>query len=282
MMNKETIQRRALFSGFILLNTVKCLLIYCILVFWEVSRTNLLFHFGVLFFSIFMVYCVLYFSKNKGLLLTFYVIQAIYLLVNLLYFLYFKSYLTAGIVFTLFVNVHDLLSSQSIPFNSSILLLFIDVPVLIACLIQKEKTPALKTYQRLLVIVAVILVGSALLFEAYQFRLTRTASKYGGNTKYVFEYGLLGYQIKDYKENGLKHSVKKDVLFHYGKLIQSSNEEKIKKNIVFIQVESMGGDAEFLKNRDQWVMPLHAFIDIPVRFLPVCHELSYGRRDFRR
>lgn len=244
----------ALFIIFLFFNTIKILFFYMNLINYEVSFTNLLFH-SVLTFLFVLIYFWFFVNMEKRrYFILIYSVQFIYILVNMTYFFYFKQYLNVHTASSLSGDVFLLLKKWAIPFELQLFVLFIDVPALFFLLKSRILFSGFNIVKALLSLI-VILIISFSLFYIFQFRSKRTSIQFGGESKVVFEYGLLYYQIKDYlSSNGDKMQSLTNQLKPSIRIVKSPGSNK-KSNFIFIQVESMESHIISTLHNGRLVMP---------------------------
>jgi len=226
-----------------------------------------------------VIYPVLLTYKNKYAFSIFYIIQTVYILVNLSYFFYFHSYLQIIQWFSLFKEGFISTLHSSNPQNVKILIAFIDLPLAIylAIFTIKHKIEFLnsKLIKRSSFIISVLLL---LFIEISNFTEGYSlfhfiGNKYSHETEIVQRYGTLVNEALNIANNLSEEQLTRQIT--YGSSIAASSVTESRPNFVVIQVESLDANAVNTKYKDKYIAPyLHSLSENNVYYPYV---LSYHK-----
>jgi lipoteichoic acid synthase len=248
---------------FVILNTVKITIFNQIIV-----KDGLLQIFPDFFYSIankFILVGVcmslLLRAKWRLLIAAFYFAQTIYLLINLMYYLSFQSYLHISQYSGLLLEAFDLLTHAALPWDARSLFVFIDLPFLIVVVFTFHRLYELnKKY-----FFRPVMYGSSVLFLIafsqweipVETPLRMMNNAYESDETVVKKYGLLTFTVLDMFNYGNAYSnIHK---LKYGTCYTASDTTDTHPNILIIQVESLDSRIVDYRYKKTYVAPfLHA------------------------
>ncbi len=231
------------FIIFILLNTFKSVLFYDIMVFHLASWKNLLFHSVTTLAWVSLIFVSIAFTGSRFLFLFFYSLQMLYLIANLIYFYDFSHYLNFRLSESLLGQSINLLQNNAVNWaDKRLLFLPLDMPFAGIIFFRKGDMESIRKIPGIFK-ASIYGILTIVLAVSYIYRSGHFEVSYAGNTKYIYEYGLLFHQVKGLfsstavvEEKYLKKLTPSD------KLISSEGSRK-RYNVILIQVESMDGGA---------------------------------------
>lgn len=217
---------------FLAFNTFKLVYIDFVLTFGTQGRPYILNVIITFVLVLFIVEAMNLSKYFKPLILSFYVLQTLYLLLNITYFRYFNNYL---FISTIFQNIKEglsLVQMGAIPVYKEQLLVLIDLPFLLILLIKWQR---FKISRRALTALSLLLILCfGVLFKYSYLPLQILNDRWAGPVGIVQIYGVLTLQVSDMM--AVKH--KGD--YKTGELLSVKNSGKKKlPNVIIVQVESL-------------------------------------------
>ncbi len=255
---------KTLISIFIILSTLKITLFNMFLV-NSFTLQAFLYKFAMTLLFVSITYLIVLGVKHRILFMGIYVIQTIYILGNLIYFIYSRSYLHISQAFSLFVEGVGAVGTISTLIDPKLLIALVDLPVVIYMWIVYPKVTAeIKKTHKIgrmkLVISCLLLIGAMEGWNyMHNYSIISFAKSDSNNSESLLiqRYGTIANSIVDMARNS------KDIdlvnRFSYGQNISSGGEKTDKPNFVVIQVESMDANAVNKQHNGKYIMPfLHS------------------------
>ncbi|MFC1503801.1 LTA synthase family protein [Spirochaetota bacterium] len=250
---------------FIFLNVIKVVLFNMALLplYKDNIITVLIYKFIITSAVLFIIYSII--ISNKKLIIFFFALQCVYIIINIAYYSYYHNYLHIFLSVKLFFEGFDLVKYMQIPLSTSMLVVFIDLPLFII-LINKHSSIKHLHANRPARIIRVSLIAALLLFlvmvERWNYSKGASIAHYFDDTRHtrpgeiaiIKRYGLLVnsivYMMKYSQDNDL---IK---LLDNGPLHTSAGREKDQKpDIILIQAEAMDAHAVKAKYNGRHIMP---------------------------
>lgn len=209
------------------------------------------------------VYVLLLRVRRPWAIIVFYLLQMLYMVVNLSYHFNFEGYLHVNQYVVLFSETLDLLTHSAVPWDARLWFVFIDAP-LFAFIVFKYSSIAYFN-RRHLVKKAFFVLGIGLILYAYKWDVAGRRESalgimnnaYTSNNSVVSQYGLLVFNIMDllnYRD-ALSHIKSLD----YGREISLPAADSIHPNFIVLQVESMDSYIVNCRYKANYVTPyLHS------------------------
>jgi lipoteichoic acid synthase len=208
---------------------------------------------------VFSIYPLILRIKSRLLFIMLYIIQAVYIMANISYYMYFHSYLHIAQWFTLFHEGLMASKNLSAPMNFKLLAAFIELPVFIYIAKNFYRLYDARTklfYYRLIVAaVSVLLIFS---IESANYKKGNSIiqfieSRYKGETPVVERYGTV---VNGVASLVLKSSEEKMIdSFEYGRNQKNEEESEDNPNFIIIVVESMDSSVINKKFEDEYITP---------------------------
>ncbi len=243
---------------FVLASTLKISLFNHILVQGS-DRWSLRFKILTTLLVVIIVYPILFRFKSKTLFILFYVLQTLYIIVNLSYYLYFGQYLHLVQFISNFYEGSIAVLNSSSPKDPVILIAFIDLPFFILLAITYASANRLRQKLRVGINIVVII---ALLITAFtqighykdgSFITQIAGSIRIGESHIVERYGtLINNFVSMYNQEDMQGYINS---FTYGKDISNKNESAEKADIFIIQVEALESTIVREMHAGSYVMP---------------------------
>lgn len=243
---------------FIIVNCLKTTL-YNYFLIPQVSKNIFIYKFWYTLLITVIVYSVVWLFRSRYVFLAVYVVQGLFIFVNISYFLYYHSYLHFLQWISLFKEALISASHLANPTSVQLLVVFIDVPfalyILFKCYkpeFRKLHIPYLKQAILLLTLL-VLLVVEIVNFQNHKSIVQYMDDRYTGETKIVETYGTFVNGalniFKNYSEAKLIQQIT------YGSKITGDSATAQHPNYVVIQVESMDANIVKQQHHGQNVMP---------------------------
>jgi phosphoglycerol transferase MdoB-like AlkP superfamily enzyme len=261
------------YAAFFLFNSLKIVL-YILFLIQQVNMKIVGYEFLRTLMIIVILYPLIYKLGSKVLMGTLYILQTLYIIVNLGYYFYFGSYLNMIQCITLFHEAFSVVEQFAVPLNIKMLLVFIDFPVFVYILFALKRPEQRKKKsgkQMLVVLLAPVLILAAL--EGLNYvrnysivNFLQNPSRDANDTQLVKVQGTVINNVV----NVIRYSDEGNVIgkFQYGKEISSSPAASSKSqnpdgnpapNYILIQVESMDANIVNQTYKGQYVTPfLHS------------------------
>lgn len=267
-----------IFALFVFLNIVKISLYNFFIV---SNQTEIMFQYKFYYTSLLlMLFNILLFQKkSKFLFIIGYIVQSLYIFINMEYHAYFHSYLSITQCFSLFHEATALVSNFAIPWSNNLLIVFIDLPVFIAFITYYKKIHEVKKRLQffstvIVVILCCFLFSQELSNYRHQIFISQVKNiTYSGESFIIERYGTLVNSligISNYKsEPELINSLR------YGQTITASSISKDNPNFFLIQVESLDANIIDQKYKNTYVAPFLKSLTSKSVYFP--YTLSYHR-----
>lgn len=256
--NKDMKKSAILLAIFILINTIK-ITIYNIFITenQSVRFIGYKFLFNLVFAVI--IWLMLLGLRRKGFAIAFYVLQAVYCGVNLIYYIFFSRYLHIVQAFSLIGEALGVTQNLQLPLDIKMLVLLIDLPLFIYLIIKYER---IYTTRKALHIVSKFLMSAAIIIFII-IELKNAFSKNSlihiiktpqvGESIVVERYGTIVNNLSDLFVRNDEATLIKSL--NYGKEQKSNIEKMEKPNIIMIQVESMDSNIINEKYKGKFITP---------------------------
>lgn len=247
---------------FLALNTLK-ITIYNLYIIPFNGTSTFIYKFVITSIIAAIVYPIVFRFKSFMPLLLFYILQVVYIAVNISYYLYYHNYLHITQMISLFKEGFISAGHSSAPMSLELLIAFIDLPFFIYIIFKYSNIKQILSklpYKGLVLIISSVIM--IMCIEGVNFAqgnsiIQHAGSKAGDESPIVERYGtlvnnvycLLGNRGCDELNENLKLS----------KTVSSSTESKNKPNFVILQVESMDSNIINTQYKEQYVTPfLHS------------------------
>lgn len=229
-------------AAFLLFNAFKIALFNNFLI-QNRTAENFLYKFGMILLIVVIIYPLIYKLKSRALLIAAYILQSIYIIVNLSYYLFFHNYLHIMQYITLFSEAISTASKSAIPFFPQMLIIFIDLPFFAYIIFRKHRIKLPWAENRHIAILAVI-VPLLMIISVETGNYIRNKSimqimhdTYSGESPIVERYGtVVNNLVGIYLNNGGKELIGR---LKYGREQINDEPALINPNFIIIQVESM-------------------------------------------
>jgi phosphoglycerol transferase MdoB-like AlkP superfamily enzyme len=216
--------------------------------------------------------------KTRKLVITLYVLQTIYILFNISYYHYFRTYFNYLELAPIFKEGLAAVSHLSAPLTTDMLVAFIDLPIFVYFVMNYTKIRRLlkKVYLVVILIMAVC-CGMLTIIEIDRYHrvssILQDIQGFFGESKIVESYGTIANavsKIYEHKDFGLMiRSLK------YGAEISGQEANKVRPNFVIIQVESMDANVIFQTHNGKYIAPFLHDLSYKSVFYP--YVLSYHK-----
>lgn len=206
-----------------------------------------------------IIYPVILSIRSKIVFIALYILQAVYILANISYYLYYHSYLNILQWFALFNEGFLAVKNFSAPMSAKMLVAFIDLPVFLFIAIKYSNIYNVKKklhFYRLatIAISLLIIVHSQVSIHAKgNFITTLMKDKYKGESPIVQWYGTVANNIASLFLAGNESQLIS--CFKYGNDLANDKDSGDKPNFVIIQVESMDSSVISTKYKDTHIAP---------------------------
>lgn len=243
---------------FVLANALKITIFNQILV-PQADKWMFRFKFITTLLIVVAIYPILFRFRSRALFVTFYVVQALYILVNMSYYLYFNNYLHMEEFIQNFYEGFVAVMNASSPKNPLLLIAFLDLPLFIYLTATYFRANRLRKKLWIIVDAAIVV---ALLGTAYSqyghyknkvFITNIAQNHFLGESRIVQRYGtLVNEAVSVYYHQSTEDYINS---FKYGKQISNTAEKADKPNIFVIQVESMDAVIVHQQHNGRYIMP---------------------------
>jgi lipoteichoic acid synthase len=262
---------------FVILNTVKIAVFNHVIVENGSLQNFSDFFCGIVNKLIIIGVCTAILLRVRWRILTagFYVAQTVYILINLMYYLSFHSYLHISQYSGLFQEAFDLLTHAALPWDARSLFVIIDLPFCIVVLFAYRRLFELnkKYFFR-----PVMYCSSALFLVAFykweipvETPLRMMNNAYESDETVVKKYGLLTFTLLDMFNYGNAYSnIKK---LNYGPRVIAPDTGNTHPNVLIIQVESLDSRIVDYRYKKTYVAPFIHDLSSRCVFFP--YLLSY-------
>jgi len=197
--------------------------------------------------------------RTRVVLVAFYVIQSLYIVVNLSYFMYYHSYLNIFQALSLFNEGFLAAKNSSAPISAKMLIVLIDLPAFTLIAINYFKIHSslnkLGLYKYSSMAISFLIFTGIMLTNYYNGNALSTMLKdrYRGESPIVQWYGT----FVNNATNLILKSDEKDLIksLTYGRNVSFNSKGADNPNYVFIQVESMDSNIITAKHDGEYVTP---------------------------
>ncbi len=215
-----------------------------------------------LFLSI-AFYPVIFKIKSRTAFIMFYILQTVYILANMSYFLYFHSYLHILQWLSLFTEAFKAAGHSAEPLSAKMLIVFIDLPAFLYIVFKyfevvKANFKIRKIRRPLAVIslIMVFIIGNGT-FAYGDSMIQSTNDRFKGESPVVQRYGTFVNDIMSICSNSNEKKMISQL--KYGKEQSNEAESEDKPNFIIIQVESMDANIINKQYGGEYVTPfLHS------------------------
>lgn len=225
-----------------------------------------MYKFGMTLILCTIIYIMISGIKYRFLFTVFYILQSVYIFINLVYYDYFHSYLHIAQAFALSSEGVGAAGDLSVLLSSKLLIVLLDLPLAVYIIFFaypsiRRHIREVRRIKRLAVVLAGILVIGAVegynYVHKYSLADIAKANNSASEMTIVQRYGTLVNSIEDLALNKNTNSMISHL--KYGQPISGSGTSDNKPNFVMIQVESMDSTAVNAQHDGQYVMPfLHS------------------------
>lgn len=236
---------------------------------------------GITFLIIGGIYVILLGAKSRFLFAVFYILQDIYILINLIYYMYFHNYLHFSQAFAMLLEGIAVAPDLTVLISPKLLIVLLDLPfALIIFLVypkllqvfgMKQQRNRIRLALLCFTIIAAV-EGWNYLHQYSIFDLAKDDSP-DVESLIVQRYGTFANSLVD-----MASSTNDSVLISrltYGRQLSSNGKSTARPNFVVIQVESMDANAINKQHNGRYVMPfLHSLSEQSV-YYP--YTLSYHK-----
>lgn len=264
---------------FILLNILKISLFNQLLV-PEADKWMLRFKLLTTALIVIGFYPLLFRFRSRAVFIVFYILQTLYILLNMSYYLYFNNYLHVEQFISNFYEGFVAVMNSSSPKSPKLLLAFLDLPVFIYLFITYFRASQLRKKLRVLVNIVAVL---ALLSTAYtqyghyknKVFITHIArNNFLGESRIVQRYGtLVNSVVSLYYQKNTQEYINS---FQYGKEVVKKEETAEKADIFILQVESLDSAIAQQKHNGNSVMPYISSLADESVFYPYVVSYHFG------
>lgn len=210
-----------------------------------------------------ILYPVFYLAGSRVLIAAAYSLQAIYIAVNITYYLYFHTYLQPAQAAILMTEAFSTAANSAVPLDWRVLASILDLPLFIflLCRMRKQPGPSKKQRYAALLIIAVSFLSFTGLESVKHSKSKSFADlvrdTYSGETPLVEAYGTFGANLVSLVQSVNGHPWEEQ--FKYGGLRTGTSTGWPAPNFVIIQVESMDAGIVNRKYKGDYVTPfLHS------------------------
>lgn len=219
---------------------------------------------GMTALLIIIIYTVIFSFKTRAIFIITYVLQTLYILAGISYYLYFHNYLHIMQSVSLIREAFSLAGNSAVPLSSQMLIVFIDLPVFIYIAVHYSKAAALRARLRFFMRTALIVSLCAIIsIEIWNFSQNKslfqmTQDKFSGESPIVERYGTVADNLLNiYRNSGDRELVNQ---LQYGKDQSSAGAAtRAKPDFVILQVESMDANIINQEYKGSYVTPfLHS------------------------
>lgn len=257
------------FTAFLLLNALKITLFNACLL-QKHTEGIFIYKFILTLLTVLVVYPIIYRTGSRIVLAVLYILQTLYIIVNLGYYLYFKSYLHIMQIVSLFGEAFSVAGNSAIPLHTEMLVAFIDLPVFLFILMRYNSRDIRKSgfgKKVIAVMLASVLIMMSIETFNYVHRnsiINLVKDTFSGESPIVERYGTIANNIVDILHNSSNSTMYEKL--RYGKEQSSSAQTSTlartmsaKPNYIMIQVESMDANIVNSTYKGSYITPfLHS------------------------
>ena len=255
---------------FFILNTLK-ITIYNLYIIPFNGTSTFIYKFAITAMLAAIVYPIAFRFKSFMPLLLFYILQVVYIAVNISYYLYYHNYLHIMQMVTLFKEAFISAGHSSTPMSVKLLIAFIDLPFFLYIVFKysniKQLFSSLPTKGLALIMSSIVMI---MCIEGVNFAqgnsiIQHAGSKAGDESPIVERYGTLVNNI--YCLVGNRGYTELNTNLSLSKTVSSNTESKKRPNFVILQIESMDSNIINTMYKDQYVTPfLHSLTEKSVYY----------------
>ncbi len=243
---------------FLLLNTLKIALFNYHIIPVQTAET-FRYKFEISLIVSFLFYQLVFKFKYRIGFIVFYILQVLYVTINLSYYLYFHSYLHFLQWMTLFGEGFKAAGHSAEPLNAKMLIVFIDLPVFVYLVFNYFKVVKVnfevRVFRRILTVVSLVIM-MFIINQNYaygNYMIKGTSTRYKGESPIVQRYGTVVNEIVNiYTNRNEKELISQ---LKYGSQQANNTEKQNRPNFVLIQVESMDANIINKKYNGEYIMP---------------------------
>lgn len=278
--NKEEFIPFSVLSLFILLNTLKVSIFNLIL---TDNKTAYMAQYKLFFtlLTTIVLVNIFFILKYRVLFLLIYILQVLYIIVNISYYTFFHSYLHIMQFIMLFNEGMTAANQNAAPINFNMVIILIDLPGFILLYKNFGKIMDFRKNKRFITImvscISLVFLGGIEVTSYYkEWSLVHLVeSKYNGEKPIVERYGtLVNNALGIYLNRNEKVIIDK---LKYGSVQNGKAQGNKRSNFIFIQVESMDSNAVNKQYNGSYIMPfLNSLKDNSVYYPYVLSEHMGG------
>ncbi|MDP4180015.1 MAG: LTA synthase family protein [Bacillota bacterium] len=206
-----------------------------------------------------LTYSVVLSIRSRIVFIALYLMQILYIIANISYFLFYHSYLDVTRFILLFNEGFDAVKNSSAPMSFRMLTAFIDLPVFLYIAINYKKIRNIR--KRLILYRTIAILASIIFIISIQFSnnahnnfiATILQDRYRGESPIVQWYGTLINNFVSITRIGDENNIIGS--FKYGKTIEVDKDSTDNPNFIVIQVESMDSNVINKKYKNQYITP---------------------------
>ncbi|HEX2945089.1 MAG TPA: LTA synthase family protein [Clostridia bacterium] len=264
---------------FVLVNVLKITIFNQVLV-PQADKFMFRFKFLTTLLIVAAIYPILFRFRSRALFITFYVLQTLYILVNMSYYLYFNNYLHIEVFIQNFYEGFVAVMNASSPKNPLLLVSFLDLPFFVFLTVTYFKANRLRKKLWLIADAVVVLALLATAYTQYghyknKVFITNIAQNHFlGESRIVQRYGtLVNSAVSIYYGQSTEDYIKS---FKYGKQIVKTAQKAEKPNIFIVQVESMDAVIVNQQHNGKYVMPYMNSLENNSVYFPYMVSYHFG------
>jgi Phosphoglycerol transferase and related proteins, alkaline phosphatase superfamily len=260
--NKSVAVTMSIVVFFIVLNTVKITLFDYFLI-QKHSLDVFSYKLGMTALSVIIIIALTMKFKSRIVFVTIYILQTLYIVANISYYLYFHNYLHLFQAISLLKEAFSITRNSAVPVSPLMLIVFIDMPFFIYLAKNYYKTTYIKAKLGFFIKTAVILsLCFITLIESFNYSNNKSLFQlahdtFSGESPVVERYGTIADNLLSLYQNSNNQELIKQL--HYGKVQSSSVITQDKPNFIILQVESMDANIVDQQYNDSYITPyLHS------------------------
>lgn len=214
--------------------------------------------------------------RTRKVLVSLYALQTIYILFNISYYTYFRTYFNVMEIPSIFSEGLTAVSHFSAPMSLDLLIAFIDLPLFLFFTLNYKRCRALLLRLHLIIILIMVLSAGAVYkieVDRYQHvaSILQDIQGFFGESKFVESYGTVANNVsKIYEHKDFNLMIKS---LKYGAEQSGKEANKVRPNFVIIQVESMDSNVINKKHNGEYIAPFLHELSTKSIFYP--YTLSY-------
>lgn len=206
-----------------------------------------------------IIFTVILSIKPRFVFILIYILQAVYIMANISYYLYYHNYLNIMQWFSLFSEGFTAFKNASAPMDVKMLVALLDLPVFVYIAIKYSgiyrSVKNLYLYKLIATMVSILFLVNIQMsvYAKGNFITTLMNDRYKGESPIVQWYGTMANNIASFilmgNENKLIACLK------YGEDITNEKDSGSTPGFIFIQVESMDSNVIEKKYKDTYITP---------------------------